>query len=320
MAIKKTITGLFVVVLFLCFFAGVAFASEVEERYIQYKGVGIYTTVYNAGANVNQAVLFLPGLGAGHESARFLHHPDNKHMTVTLDYLNHGNSGKVAEINWEEHLGSIKAVLDAYGIKKAYLVGHSFGADTAMMFALHYPSRVRDMVLIDRAYYNFADLEQFNFTRSLTAVLEYNPGSGLTYQEFLQYLEMTHDNDISATWGIKQKTLLISADPSIYLMLPELVAMIKMFPEQFGMTPEQVAALPDISEQDAAGMVNYIAGKAANFSNENHRFDVLRTPYPHAMIYDESLQPQVRGYVLEYLKNGLARLRGRGGSIHSPYF
>jgi pimeloyl-ACP methyl ester carboxylesterase len=301
-----------VVVMLLVLAAGLfaAQAAAVEDgRYIDFEGVEIYTQAYNYDRKANEAILFLPGLGGSHAHAGFLFHPDNRYMTITLDYLNHGLSGKTSELSWDILIDSVAAVLDGYGVKKVNLVGHSFGADVAMMFAQKYPRRVKDIVLIDRAYYNFSDLEQFNVTRRMTEILEYNPGSGLTFPEFSQYLDLGYGNDISRTWDLKKKVLLISADPSAYQELPELIAMLKMFPEMFGIPPELAAELPDFSDEDAAGIMEFLNEAAVAFAAGSNHFDLVQTPHSHMMILDPTAQDDVRYYVLGYLKNRLSNSR-----------
>lgn len=297
-------------VLFFLMAAGLfmvcAFTEPVSEFYVQYEDTDIYTMVYNYNPKANEAILFIPGLGGSYEHAAFLFHPENRYMTIAMENLNHNKSGKSAEISWDVLLGSIKAVVDHYGLKKVNLVGHSFGADMAMMFSREYPRLVKDIVLIDRAYYNFADLEEFNFTRPLVELLEYNPFSGLSHEEFCRYLDLGYSTDISQTWNLKKKTLLIGADPSAYLGLPDLVMMIKLMPEAFGLTPEMVEALPDITVEDAEAIFNFLNEAAAAFGRVSNRFDVIQAPYPHNMVMIPELHDHVRHYVLGYLKNRLS--------------
>lgn len=45
----------------------------------------------------------------------------------------------------------LAGLLDTLGIERADIVGHSFGADTALYFAYHHPERVRNLVAIEAA-------------------------------------------------------------------------------------------------------------------------------------------------------------------------
>lgn len=76
---------------------------------------------------------------------------DLYHIT-TFDLRGHGRSdvpptgystGSMAE--------DLVGVMDALGIERADLVGHSLGADICLHFALRYPERVRKLVLIEAA-------------------------------------------------------------------------------------------------------------------------------------------------------------------------
>lgn len=74
-----------------------------------------------------------------------------KHFKVTTyDLRGHGYSevtptgysaGQMAE--------DLKDLLDTLGIQKAHLVGHSFGADVCLYFALKYPERVDKIVALE---------------------------------------------------------------------------------------------------------------------------------------------------------------------------
>lgn len=314
----KKITAIFIIslVLMVLFSTCVLAADECEyENYIDFEGTEIFSKVHNfdqRGQINNQAILFLPGIGDDHTRAEFLFHPRNPQPTITMDYLNHGKSGEVEEVCWDLHVDSIKAVLEAYGVKRVNLVGHSFGADTAMMFAEKYPEMVRDIVLLDRAYYNFSELKQFNLNKELMEFIEYNPESGLTREQFRQYMDMAYENDISRTWSLKKKVLLVHADQSVFLMLPELVEEVKEEPEKFGLTPEEAEKLPEISYQDVEEMIDFLGQKAYSFAEESNRYDVIEVPYGHGTMLIEN-QEEMRDYVLDYFKNRLSRYRLRRG-------
>lgn len=286
--------------------------SSIKEKYVDYNGVKVYTEVYNYSPKAKEAIIFLHGLGGNHSHADFLYDQSNPYMTISLDYLDHGKSGHVSSITWDNHLGAIKAVLDAYGIKKAHVIGHSFGADTAMMFAEKYPDKVKDVVLLDRAHFNFKDYEQFNFTKNLMATLEYEPEAGLSHDEFSQYINILWDNDITKTWNVKKKVLLLggsgknfSGDPATGTpSISAVMTMIKQNPSNFGIDPKVAEIFPDITEKNASDLFNYLKTKINEFPNENKRFKSIQTDFAHGdMVREPKAKDAMRKYVLQYLKN-----------------
>ncbi|SHH76747.1 alpha/beta fold hydrolase [Clostridium magnum] len=303
---KKLFMCIFTVVLAL---GVIVMPSKVEaatkEKYVNYKGVKVYTESYNYSPNAKEAIIFLHGLGGNHSHAEFLYNDSNPYMTISLDYLDHGNSGHVPTITWDNHLGSIKAVLDAYGIKKAHIVGHSFGADTAMMFAKKYPEHVKDVVLLDRAYFNFKDYEKFNITKNLMGTLEYDPKAGLSKGEFSQYVDMLWDNDITKTWKINKDVLLIGGNGKNFMGLDVFINALKSseeLAEQLGFDPKVVAEFPDMTEQNVLDLVDYLRLKINQFPSVNKRFSSIQTDYAHGdMVRDGDAMNAMRNYVVEYL-------------------
>ncbi len=284
--------------------------GAVKQKYVDYKGVKIYTESYNYSPKAKEAVIFLHGLGGSYAHGKFLYDQSNPYMTITMDYLDHGNSGHVPTMSWDEHLKSIKAVLDAYGIKKAHLVGHSFGADTAMMFAKKYPERVKDVVLLDRAYYNFKDYEKFNLTENVLTTLEYDPQSGLSHDEFLQYMDMSWNNDITKTWDLNRDVLLLGGSAKNFLADPEtgfpslagIIAMIKQNPSEFGIDPEAAKLLPDMTEDNVLDIYNFLRTKVSKFDSVNKRFSSIQTSYAHGdMVRSADAMNAMREYVIDYL-------------------
>lgn len=310
---KKIFSLTFIIVLVLSFIVIPCRADDnISQRYVDYRGIKIYTEVYNYHPNSKEAIVFLHGLGGSHSHGEFLYNKNNPYMTITLDYLDHGNSGHVPFISWNTQLNSIKAVLDSYGIKKAHLVGHSFGADTAMMFAKKYPERVKDVVLLDRAYYNFKDFEKFNVTEDTMNILEYESDSGLSYNEFLQYMDMAWDNDITKTWNINKDVLLLGGNCKNFLGDPStgtpslagIISMIKEDPLKFGIDPDEAKLLPDITENDVLSLVDFLKKKINNFENVNRRFSVIQTNYAHGdMVRDPEAMNAMENYVIEYLQS-----------------
>jgi pimeloyl-ACP methyl ester carboxylesterase len=74
-----------------------------------------------------------------------------QHFRVTTyDLRGHGNSSMPPSgYTTRDMATDLCALLDELGIRDADLVGHSFGADVAMHFALLHPGRTRKLVLIE---------------------------------------------------------------------------------------------------------------------------------------------------------------------------
>jgi len=73
-----------------------------------------------------------------------------EYRITTYDLRGHGHTdmpptGYTTRVMAED----LRGLLDVLGIERAYLVGHSFGADVALHFALLYPERVDKVVAIE---------------------------------------------------------------------------------------------------------------------------------------------------------------------------
>ena len=81
-----------------------------------------------------------------------------------LDARNHGKSPHAAEMTYAAMADDIIAWLDAHGIAKVVLVGHSMGGKAAMLLACRHPGRVARLVVVDIApkdYYWVAHRGEF---------------------------------------------------------------------------------------------------------------------------------------------------------------
>jgi esterase len=68
-----------------------------------------------------------------------------------LDARNHGRSPHTPEMNYEVMMADVLAWMDAQGLARATLVGHSMGGKTAMRLACRHPERVERLVVVDIA-------------------------------------------------------------------------------------------------------------------------------------------------------------------------
>jgi esterase len=71
--------------------------------------------------------------------------------THIVDQRNHGKSFHAANHTYELMSADLLRYLDAKGLSKISLLGHSMGGKTAMLFASQYPERVDKLVVVDIA-------------------------------------------------------------------------------------------------------------------------------------------------------------------------
>jgi pimeloyl-ACP methyl ester carboxylesterase len=72
--------------------------------------------------------------------------------TVAIDQRGHGgttNSGDPADYSFAGLVADLLAVLDALGIERCDLLGHSMGGAVALRFALEHPGRLHSLVAMD---------------------------------------------------------------------------------------------------------------------------------------------------------------------------
>ncbi len=159
-AIFFTLLG--IAILALLGFRGAAWNREVHTpesgapeggRYVKARDVRVF--IQEAGAADAPVVLFVHGTGAWSEAWRASLEAASKvgFRAIALDLPPFGYSTRPADGNYAKDVqgGRILAVLDDLGVKRAILVGHSFGAGPTTEAALMAPDRVRSLVLVDGA-------------------------------------------------------------------------------------------------------------------------------------------------------------------------
>lgn len=74
-----------------------------------------------------------------------------EHFTVTTyDLRGHGRSDMTPSgYTTDDMAQDLLGLMDALGIERAHLVGHSLGADISLQFALHYPDRADKLILVE---------------------------------------------------------------------------------------------------------------------------------------------------------------------------
>lgn len=73
-----------------------------------------------------------------------------EYRMTTYDLRGHGYSDvPPTGYTTADHAGDLKGLLEALGIEKAHIMGHSFGADVALNFTILYPEMVDRLILVE---------------------------------------------------------------------------------------------------------------------------------------------------------------------------
>jgi pimeloyl-ACP methyl ester carboxylesterase len=95
-------------------------------------------------------VLLIHGLGASwHAWSGNLEALSSAHRTIVVDLPGFGGSdGLGVHAELEDYAGCLVALLDALGIARCAVIGHSLGGLISQTVAAHYPERVTSLVLV----------------------------------------------------------------------------------------------------------------------------------------------------------------------------
>ena len=111
-----------------------------------------HTQVYAAsGTTANPTTLFVHGWASTHKYWKHaLPHMGGRRRCVAPDLLGFGVSDKPPiPYTMEAHVGYLARFMDALGIDKTELVGHSMGGTISLLFALTHPDRVSKLVVVN---------------------------------------------------------------------------------------------------------------------------------------------------------------------------
>lgn len=102
---------------------------------------GVRIMVRTEGDQSAPPVLLLHGLGRdGSDLSPVGSALAGDHWVISPDQRGHGASGRADEYGFEWMRDDAVRLLDALGIERADLVGHSMGANVAWLVAAHYPT------------------------------------------------------------------------------------------------------------------------------------------------------------------------------------
>lgn len=106
--------------------------------------------LWDAPSDAAPTVLLIHGVTASHLSWPFVAERLPDARVIAPDLRGRGRSNAlVGEAGLDAHARDLVAVLDALGVERAVVVGHSMGAFVALVLGDLYPERVSRVVLVD---------------------------------------------------------------------------------------------------------------------------------------------------------------------------
>jgi len=110
------------------------------------------------GHHQAQPLLFLHGLfGSADNWGTIAKHFAQHYQVITVDLRNHGRSPHSDSQTFPEMAADVAETLDALGIDRVHLIGHSLGGKVAMQFASLYAERIHTLTVVDIATRAYAD-------------------------------------------------------------------------------------------------------------------------------------------------------------------
>lgn len=106
----------------------------------------------NFGDKNNQPLIVLHGFLASSRNWRTVaKRLAENHYVYVLDMRNHGASPHAEHMDYPLMAHDLACFMDKHGLNTVHLLGHSMGGKIAMWFALHYPERIRKLMVADIA-------------------------------------------------------------------------------------------------------------------------------------------------------------------------
>jgi proline iminopeptidase len=124
---------------------------EPRTEYLQVNGVSLFTRTVGEGPDV---VVLHGGPGAHHDY--LLPYFDRLASGRRLRYHDQRGGGRSPierhiPAGWQEHVADLRALLEAWSISRATLLGFSWGGLLALLFAISHPDRVARLALVSPA-------------------------------------------------------------------------------------------------------------------------------------------------------------------------
>jgi pimeloyl-ACP methyl ester carboxylesterase len=115
---------------------------------------------------------------------QFLPSLAEERWVIALDLPGNGLSGKLPRHSTETYVEFLSAFLDALGITRTDLMGHSMGGMLSVAMAARYPARIRRLVLVDSA--GLPELARPHWTVPLRALADSSNRQWRMYPTFVK--------------------------------------------------------------------------------------------------------------------------------------
>ena len=127
---------------------------EPDSKFIEINGVNIHYK--EAGSGERTFILLHPFGGSTYSWRNVMDEFAKYGRVIAYDRPAFGLTERPLPGDWESNpygmkanVEILRALLDAFGIEKAVLVGNSAGGGVAVAFALEYPERIDELILVD---------------------------------------------------------------------------------------------------------------------------------------------------------------------------
>ena len=182
----------------------------------------------------------------------------------TVDLRNHGRSFHHDEFNYDVMMHDVEELIKDIGLEKVSLLGHSMGGKLSMKYALNFPDKVANLIVVDIAPRKYQvlheglikalkslNLSQYNkreeaddalsnqllnfaVRQFLLKNLVRNPKGGFKWKINLEVIDRNIQNlvvEITSKHAYQGNTLFIAGDKSDYIRPVDEEQIMKLFPK-----------------------------------------------------------------------------------------
>jgi len=139
--------------------------------------------------------------------------------TLAVDQRGHGLSDKPGSYTFAEVTGDLAAFIDALGLERPVIAGHSWGAGVALQFAADYPEIPTAIALIDGGFAERSSSQTWEQAETMMRPPEID---GTPVDRFVGFMKKWPD--IAPIWGEQLQEMVLSnlevRDGKVYRRLP----------------------------------------------------------------------------------------------------